>query len=293
MDNSENILELRHVRKKYKGFVLDDISLDLPKGYILGLIGPNGAGKTTTIKILMNMVKRDGGEIQLFGLDPKTNAKRIKNKVGYLGEEQHYYGNKTVAWTGQFVSTFYDDWDTNAFQSLLTNFEISRTKKTRELSKGMKVRFSLALALSHHPELLILDEPTAGLDPVIRREVLELLRKKSKNEGKSVIISSHITDDIMRTADLVAFLIQGKIALISEKDELLSNWKRIHYKKGALDSAIVGSLTRRKDHAFGSSGVTDRYVEIKDSLVQGITEGVIKIENVNLDDILISLVKGV
>ncbi len=293
MDNMENILELQNVQKRYKGFTLDGISLSLPQGYILGLIGPNGAGKTTTIKILMNMVKRDGGDVQVCGLDPRKNAKRIKNNVGYLGEEQHFYGNKTVAWIGDFVSAFYDDWDTNTFQSLLTNFQISRTKKTRELSKGMKVRFSLALALSHHPELLILDEPTAGLDPVIRREILELLRKKSKNEGKSVIISSHITDDIMRTADLVAFLVEGKIVLTSDKDELLSNWKRIHYKKGALGSEIVNSLTRRKDHAFGSSGVTDRYLEIKDTLVQGITEGVIKIENVNLDDILISLVKGV
>jgi len=292
MDNKENILELQNVQKKYKGFVLDGITLSLPQGYILGLIGPNGAGKTTTIKILMNMVKRDGGDVQVFGLDPQKSAKQIKNKVGYLGEEQHFYGNKTVAWTGKFVSTFYDNWDTNTFQSLLTNFEISRTKKTRELSKGMKVRFSLALALSHDPDLLILDEPTAGLDPVIRREVLELLQKKSKNEGKSVIISSHITDDIMRTADLVAFLIEGKIVLVSEKDELLSNWKRIHYKKGALGSDIVNSLTRRKDHAFGSSGVTEHYLEIKESLVQGITEGVVKIENVNLDDILISLVKG-
>jgi ABC-2 type transport system ATP-binding protein len=293
MDNTENILELKNLQKRYKGFTLDSISLNLPKGYILGLIGPNAAGKTTTIKILMNMVKRDGGDVQVFGLDPQKNAKQIKNRVGYLGEEQNFYGNKTVAWTGNFVSAFYDSWDTNTFQSLLTSFEISRTKKTRELSKGMKVRFSLALALSHDPELLILDEPTAGLDPVIRREVLELLRKKSKNDGKSVIISSHITDDIMRTADLVAFLIEGKIVVVNEKDELLSNWKRIHYKKGALESDIVNSLTRRKDHAFGSSGVTDRYLEIKDSLVQGITEGVVKIENVNLDDILISLVKGV
>jgi ABC-2 type transport system ATP-binding protein len=292
MDNTENILEITNLHKRYKGFTLDGISLNLPKGYIMGLIGPNGAGKTTTIKILMNMVKRNSGDVQVFGLDPQKDAKKIKNRVGYLGEEQYFYGNKTVAWTGNFVSSFYDAWDTNMFQSLMTSFGLSRTKKTRELSKGMKVRFSLALALSHQPDLLILDEPTAGLDPVIRREVLELLGKKSKSEGKSVIISSHITDDIMRTADLVAFLIQGKIVLTSEKDELLSNWKRIHYKKGALDSHIVNSLTRQKDHAFGSSGVTDRYLDIKDSLVQGITEGVIKIENINLDDILISLVKG-
>ena len=293
MDNTENILEIHNLRKKYKGFTLDDISLSLPQGYIMGLIGPNGSGKTTTIKILMNMVKRDGGEVRVFGLDPRKNAKQIKNRVGYLGEEQYFYGNKTVAWIGQFVSSFYETWDTNAYQSLLTSFALSRSKKTRELSKGMKVRFSLALALSHNPDFLILDEPTAGLDPVIRREILELLRKKSKDEGKSVLISSHITDDIMRTADLVAFLIDGKIALSSDKDELLANWKRIHYKKGALDSRIIRSLTNLREHMFGSSGVTDKYLEIKDDLVQGITEGVVKVENVNLDDILISLVKGV
>jgi ABC-2 type transport system ATP-binding protein len=293
MDKTENILELKNVQKRYKGFRLDRISLNLPEGYILGLIGPNGAGKTTAIKILLNIVKRDGGEVLVVGLDPKKNAKQIKNKVGYLGEEQYFYGNKTVAWTGKFVSSFYENWDTNTYQNLLTSFGISRTKKTKELSKGMKVRLSLALALSHQPDLLILDEPTAGLDPVIRREVLDLLHKKSKNEGKSVIISSHITDDIMRIADLVAFLIEGKIVLISEKDEILSNWKRIHYKKGALGGDIVNTLTRRKDHAFGSSGITDRYLEIKGSLTQGVTEGVVKIENVNLDDILISLVKGV
>ncbi len=292
MDNTENILEIHNLRKKYKGFTLDDLSLSLPQGYVLGLIGPNGSGKTTTIKILMNMVKRDGGEVRVFGLDPRKNAKQIKNRVGYLGEEQYFYGNKTVAWTGQFVSSFYETWDTNAYQSLLTSFALSRSKKTRELSKGMKVRFSLALALSHNPDFLILDEPTAGLDPVIRREILELLRKKSKDEGKSVLISSHITDDIMRTADLVAFLIDGKIALSSDKDELLANWKRIHYKKGALDSRIIRSLTNLKEHMFGSSGVTDKYLKIKDDLIQGITEGVVKVENVNLDDILISLVKG-
>jgi ABC-2 type transport system ATP-binding protein len=288
----DNIVEIKNLRKTFKGFVLDNISLNLPAGYILGLIGPNGAGKTTTIKILMNMIRRDGGDVKVFGLDPNKNAKQIKNRVGYVGEEQYFYGNKTVAWTGKFVSTFYEDWDINTFQSLLTGFALSRTKKTKDLSKGMKVKLSLALALSHNLDLLILDEPTAGLDPVIRRDILEMLRNKSKDEGKSVIISSHITDDIMRIADLVAFLINGKIALFSEKDELLTNWKRIHYKKGALNAPIVNSLTRRKDHMFGSSGVTDRYPRIKDALIQGQTEGVVKVENVNLDDILISLVKG-
>lgn len=287
----DNILELENLRKEYKGFILDNISLNLPKGYIMGLIGPNGAGKTTTIKIMMDMIKADRGRVKIFGLDHIKNMNEIKNRVGYVGEIPYCYGNKTVAWTGQFVSGFYDRWDKDMFQSLLTDFAISQTKKTRELSKGSKVKLSLALALSHNPSLLILDEPTAGLDPVIRREVLERLMRMSKEEEKSVIISSHITDDIARIADFIAFIIKGKIVLSSEKDELLSEWKRISYKKGALDSRIIDSLKSHKEHMFGSSGITNAYLELKDDLVQGISKEEIKIENVNLDDILISLVR--
>ena len=292
MDNTENILELQNVHKKYKGFILDGISLNLPQGFILGLIGPNGSGKTTTIKILMNIVKRNGGDVRVFGLDPREHAKRIKNKVGYLGEEQYFYGNKTVAWTGNFVSAFYDNWDTNTFQSLLTEFAIIRTKKTRELSKGMKVKLSLALALAHNPELMILDEPTAGLDPVIRRDILERFRAFADDGKKSVLISSHITDDITRIADCVTFLIEGKIVLSQTKDELLANWKRIHYKEGALDETIVKSLSSRKTHMFAHSGITDDYPSLKNALAEGIAKEEIIIENINLDDVLISLVKG-
>ncbi len=156
----------------------------------------------------------------------------------------------------------------------------------------MKVKFSLALALSHNPDLILLDEPTAGLDPIIRREVLEILRGLSVDENKSAIISSHITDDISRIADYVTFLIEGKIRLSGEKEELLSKWKRIHYKDGALDKNIIDSLKTREKHMFGQSGVTDRYLELKDSLARGLAEDTVKLENVSLDDILIAFVEG-
>jgi len=287
-----NIVEIFNLKKKYKGFLLDEISLNVSKGSIMGLIGPNGAGKTTTIKIIMNMVRASGGSVRLFGLDHIEHEKEIKNRIGYVGEDQFFYGDKTVGWTGKFVSSFYDKWDINKFQNYLTEFEISRTKKIRELSKGMKVKFSLALALSHHPDLVLLDEPTAGLDPIIRREVLEMLRQVTLEENKSVIISSHITDDIMRIADYVTFLIDGKIELSEAKDELLSNWKRIHYKEGSLEKDVTESLLNRKEHMFGSSGLTDRYRDIKESLAPGLSEGTVKIENIGLDDILVTFVKG-
>jgi ABC-2 type transport system ATP-binding protein len=288
----DNIIEIDKLRKKYKGFLLDEISLNVPKGSILGFLGPNGAGKTTIIKILMNMVRADGGSARIFGMDHIQSEKAVKNRIGYVGEDQYYYGDKTVGWTGKFVSKFYDDWDTNRFQSYLTDFDISRTKRIRELSKGMKTKFALALALSHHPDLILLDEPTAGLDPIIRREVLEILRVVTIDENKSVIISSHITDDIMRIADYVTFLIDGKIRLFEAKDELLANWKRIHYRDGTLEQSLVDSLKNRQVLTFGRSGVTDRYPDIKESLAQGLAEETVKVENIRLDDILVTFVKG-
>jgi len=288
-----NAVEISQLRKEYKSFTLENISLNVPEGIIMGFIGPNGAGKTTTIKIMMDMIKPKAGTVKIFGLEHRKHSKEIKKRIGYVGEDQFFYGDKTVAWTGKFVSEFYDNWDTNTFQRLLTEFAISRTKKTRELSKGMKVRLSMALALAHDPELMVLDEPTAGLDPVIRRDILERFRAFAEDGRKSVLISSHITDDITRIADCVTFLVEGQIVLSEAKDELLSKWKRIHYKEGALDEKIVKTLTSRKAHMFAHSGVTNDYPSLKGILAEGIAKDAIKIENVNLDDVLISLVKGV
>ena len=288
----EAILETLDLGKKYRGFSLEDINLSIPRGQIWGLIGPNGAGKTTTIRLIMNAIKPDSGRISVFGLDPRRNEREIKDKIAYVGEEHNFYGNKTVAWTGKFYSSFFSRWETNRFQKFLTDFEISRTKRTRDLSKGQKAKLSLALALSHQPQLAILDEPTAGMDPIVRREVLDILAGFTEDQDRSVIISSHITDDIARIADVITFLIGGRIVLIEAKDDLLSKWKRIHYRNGTLDPVIEESLTRRRKQAFGSSGLTSRFPEIRMALEEGMAGGDIKVENAQLDDILISLVKG-
>ena len=285
-------VEIVDLNKSYKKFHLDTVSMELPQGYILGLIGPNGAGKTTTLRIMMDMIQADSGRIRIFDLDHRKHAKEIKRRVGYVGEEPYLYGDKTVSWMGKWISGFYRNWDLNHFEKLLTDFGISRTKKTGQLSKGMKVKLSLALALSHRPELLILDEPTAGLDPVVRRDVLERLRHLSKSQGRSVIISSHITDDITRIADLIVFLIDGKVALAEGKDDLLAKWKRIHYQGDELNESIAHSLRDRKEQVFGTSGITDDFPSLKPKLTPGLERQTIKVENLNLDDILISCVKG-
>jgi ABC-2 type transport system ATP-binding protein len=287
-----HILEVEKLQKRYKDFILDDVSFTLPAGTILGIIGPNGAGKTTTIKLIMNMIKPNGGDIRIFGMAYPQDEKRIKNRIGFVGEEQAYYADKTVAWMGKYVSSFYKRWDTNLFQRLLTDFAISRTKKTSELSKGQKVKLALSLALSHNPDLAILDEPTAGLDPIVRREVLKILRKFTESGEKSVIISSHITDDIARTADYILYMIKGRVALFGSKDDLLADWKWIHFKKGSLPESIVGTLHKVNDHMFGSEGLTDRFLSLKADLEAGLEAKDIKVENAGLDDILIGLADG-
>ena len=287
-----NILEVSNLRKNYRTFTLDDISMEIPKGYIMGLIGPNGAGKTTTIKILMNMIPADAGTVKIFGLTHDRNEKEIKNRVGYVGEEQFFYENKKVRWTGKFVSQYFENWDEEMFGRFLDDFGIDPKKRIKNLSKGQKVKLSISIALSHDPEFLILDEPTAGLDPVVRRDVLEMLMRFCRDERRSVLMSSHNTDDIMRIADFVAFIVDGRIVINREKDEILANWKRIHFRKGAIDASVMSSITNVTDHMFGSSGITGNYQQIKGPLEKSVTDGDVKVENVSLDDVLIAFVKG-
>jgi ABC-2 type transport system ATP-binding protein len=286
------LIEMNDITKNYREFTLDKLSISLNKGYIYGLIGPNGAGKTTTIKILMNIINPDGGDFSILGMKYPKDEKAIKNKIGYVGEEQYFYEDRTVNWTGKFVSKFFKEWDENYFGNLLMRFKISRSKKIRELSKGMRVKLSLAIALSHNPDIILLDEPTSGLDPVIRREILDLLRDLIiENPEKSVLLSSHITDDLERIADYISYMIDGKIVLASEKDRLLSDWKKIHLKNEAMDEEIKKGLTGIEVNAFGSSGITDRYEDMRETLAAGIKSGDIKVENLNLDDILITLME--
>lgn len=285
----ENILEIHKLRKEYEEFVLDSIDWKIPRGYITGLIGPNGAGKTTTIKLVLNLIKKDNGTVRVFGTDHIDNEVEIKNRIGYVGEEQPFYENKSAVWTGKFVSHFFDNWDMEGYLSLLENFQIPAKKNIRKYSKGMRVKLAMAMALSHHADLIILDEPTAGLDPVIRREILEHLRDLADDTGITVLISSHITDDIERTADFVTYLIKGRIALTASKDDLQSNWKKIHFSKDTLGRTLVDSLEKVEDHMFGCSGITREYLSLKDKLDSGIAGGDIKVETLGLDDILIFL----
>ncbi|SDY96586.1 ABC-2 type transport system ATP-binding protein [Proteiniborus ethanoligenes] len=287
----ENILEISNLRKEYEEFTLKDVSLTLPRGYIMGLVGPNGAGKSTTIKAIMNLINYDSGKIKIFGRDYENHEEEIKNRIGYVGEEQFFYEDMSVKWMEKFISQHYIQWDRDEFYNLLERFNVSSTKKVQELSKGMRVKLSLALALAHNPELLILDEPTSGLDPVIRSEILKILLEVIQDENKSVLFSTHITEDIEKIADYVTYIIDGEIILSAPKDDILGKWKSIHIKTGYEIPELNSKLIGIEKNFFGISGLTDQYESMKSMLKPYLEKDIVRVENTSIDQILISFVK--
>ncbi|MFC1574497.1 ABC transporter ATP-binding protein [Gemmatimonadota bacterium] len=286
------VLKVQALRKCYRQFTLNSIDLEVQAGSILGIIGPNGAGKTTLVRLIMNQIKPDGGTVHVFDFDHKDSEKEIKNRIGYVGEEQFFYRKRTVDWTGRFVGGFFRDWDQARFVSLLEEFNISGSKKTGELSKGMKTKLALAIALSHGADLLILDEPTSGLDPIVRREVLDHLQEVARDEDKTVVLSSHISDDLSRIADHLAFLNDGEIILRGDKDDILSQWKRIHFREGSLDQGVLGALEGVRSMEFSNAGVCRNFPEIQTALASGVASGDVRVKTMSLDDILLFLVNG-
>ena len=208
-----NALDLSGVCKSFKGFSLEDVSFQLPKGYVMGLVGPNGAGKTTLIKLIMNLMAPEAGEIKILGLDSRFQEAQAKAKIGFVYDVMPFYPDVSLWNTKRAIAPFYDRWNEKLFLELAGTFELPLKKKVKSLSQGMRTKFALALALSHGAELLILDEPTTGLDPVFRRELLHGLSGLLQDEGKSVLFSTHITSDLERIADYVTFIRDGSVLL--------------------------------------------------------------------------------
>ncbi|AMB93617.1 ABC transporter ATP-binding protein [Aerococcus sanguinicola] len=204
-------IELSNVSKNLGDFRIDQMNLQIPKGYITGFIGPNGAGKSTTIRLIMDLVKADAGDIKILGLDHQEAGKAARDRIGFVYPENVFYENLTVAATGQVVGGFYAKWDKDTFRQLCQDFCLPLKKQVKDLSTGMKVKLSLAVALSHHADLIILDEPTSGLDPLVRSEVLDLLYDLIQDQDKTVLFSSHITSDLEKIADYVVLIQDGRL----------------------------------------------------------------------------------
>ena len=203
------ILSIQNLSKHYEKFTLKDVSFSLEKGYIIGFIGRNGAGKTTTLKSMMRLVHPDGGKVTVFGLDFAENELACKQKIGFMLGGVDYYPKKKLRTIAEVTSCFYTEWDNAEYERRLAAFELDPEKKVDELSAGMRVKFSLALALSHHAQLLILDEPTSGLDPVSRDELLLLFQDLIEDGEHSILFSTHIISDLEKCADFITYIKDG------------------------------------------------------------------------------------
>ena len=216
----KNALVVNDVTKRYRDFVLDQVSFSVPCGTIVGLIGENGAGKSTTINAILGLINRDSGNIELLGeADPQSNDS-IRNQIGVVFDGNNYPDVLSARKLNRVLGNIYSAWDERKFFSLLEKMSLPTDKKIREFSKGMKMKLSIAAALSHNSKLLILDEATSGLDPVVRDDILDMFLEFVQDENNSVIVSSHITSDLEKVADYIVFIHKGKVVFCKSKDEL-------------------------------------------------------------------------
>ncbi len=251
-------VEIKHLTKKYKDFTLDDLNLTLPKGCIMGLVGENGAGKSTTINILLGLVKEDSGTISVLGGNLQKNA-AIREDIGVvLDSGIGMPGLLSVKQIGTMMKGIYKNWNQESFESYIKQFDISPKKKFSELSKGMKMKLEIAIALSHHAKLLILDEATSGLDPVVRDEVLDIFMEFTRNEEHSVFISSHIVSDLEKACDYIAFLQKGKLLLCEEKDVLCERYGMIHGTKKELEALDQARILGKKETSYGVEAIVEK-----------------------------------
>ena len=248
---TDQAIRVRGLRKQYRGFTLKDVDLDVPRGYVTGLIGPNGAGKTTLIKLVMNLVRRDAGTISVLGLDNLADEVAVKSRIGFIYDEPPFYHDVSLRDQARAIAPFYPGWSDSRFRELASQFGLPLGKRFKALSHGTKMKFALAVALSHGADLLIMDEPTAGLDLEFRRELLDHLTATLQDAGKSVLLSTHITSDLERVADYVTFIRDGAVVFTLPKDELRDRWGVVRADRPSVDRLPAGIVRGRRERAHG------------------------------------------
>lgn len=283
----ENVVELKNVTKQFKDFSVENINLQVKQGFVTGFIGANGAGKSTTIKIIMNLLKPDAGEVKLFGLDYETHEKEIKERIGFVYDGNVFFEGLNLKDIKRIVASAYKHWDDKLFYQYVEQFELPMNKAIKTFSKGMQMKASLAIALSHHAELIIMDEPTAGLDPIFRRELLVLLQELMLDGNRTIFFSTHITTDLDRIADYIAFIQGGRIVFNQSIHDVAENYALV---KGGMDL-----LDRDTEKAFihihraptGFEALTDNIQS-----VENVFGDTVVIERASLEDIMYYLKGG-
>ena len=273
-----NSIEISGLCKSYGDFALDHIDLKLPGGSIMGLIGENGAGKTTTIKCILNLIRRDAGAITLMGYDNIAQEQQAKSEVGVVLDECYFHDTLRPTDIHTILSRVYENWDKALFASCLKKFQLPESKYVKEFSRGMKMKLSLAAALAHHPKLLILDEATAGLDPVVRDEILD--------EEHSILISSHITSDLEKVADYITYLHQGKVVLSEAKDVIQDSYGRLGCTAADLLTVDSKDLVRVRKSSYGCEALVSDRAAFRKKYPQ------LMVEPISLEDIMLFIGKG-
>lgn len=280
MDNYTNAIEINDLYKKYDGFTLDHISFNVPKGSIMGFIGQNGAGKTTTIRLLMNIIKRDSGSIHMLGMDNIQDEFEIKKRTAVVFDELPFQDIFNAVQIEKVLCGMFDEWDHETYDNYLERFGLPRKKKIGAFSKGMKMKLQIAAALSHNADLLIMDEATTGLDPVVRSEMLDIFLEYLQNEEHSILMSSHITGDLEKAADSVTFIDRGTLLLSGYKDDILEDHGIIKCSKKDYAEIDPADRISARITDFGAEVMVSRRKEMEQKY-----SGLV-MDNTTLDEIM-------
>ena len=276
-----NAIEIKGVTKRYNGFTLDNISLEVPKGVICGFIGQNGAGKTTTIRSLLHITEIDEGEIRLLGLDHIKDETEIKKRMAVVFDELPFHDVLNASDMARIFEGIYPEWDNAAYMQYLERFQLPKKKRIGQFSKGMKMKLQIACALSHNAELLVMDEATTGLDPVVRDEILHIFMEYMQNGERSILMSSHITSDLEKIADMVIFIDKGRILLTGYKDEIIENHGILKCDKDKLKEIDTEDIVSVRTNSFGAE------VMVKDRENASFKYRGCAVDPASLDDIML------
>lgn len=281
-----DILNVENLNKSYGDFSLTDVAFSLPEGCITGFIGVNGAGKTTTLRTLLGLTKKQSGNICFFGLEMEKNEKQIKDRIGIVFDDGCFYDELSLAEMKSIISSAYTKWSEQDFRRYMDMFSLEPRQKINTLSKGMKMKYALALALSHNAELLIMDEPTSGLDPLIRSQLLKVLTDYMENGGKGVFFSTHITSDLDKIADMLIMINNGRIVFQEEKDFLLDTYRIVKGDVKALTDDARRLFLIISETAFGFTGITKQIAEVQSFFPDAVTE------RPTIEDIMLANIGG-
>ncbi|MBP5749257.1 MAG: ABC transporter ATP-binding protein [Firmicutes bacterium] len=277
-----NAFEIKGLTKRYDGFALENVDLVLPEGCILGLIGENGAGKTTTLKAALNIIPKDGGEVEIFGQKVEGDIASLKEDIGIVMGEPGLSSCLTGEQVTRIMEGIFARWDDAEFRRIADELDLPLKKQYKELSQGNRMKMGIAVALSHGAKMLILDEPTNGLDPVIRDKFMGMLMEFTREENHSVLLSSHIVSDLEKVCDYIAFLHDGKLMLCEEKDALMEEYGVLHCKREDFEAIDPAAVIGSSDSIYGVSAVVRR-----DAVPEGW-----ELSPVNLEDLFVVMVKG-